>query len=42
VLPDVEMPEVGGFDVIRQIGPDRMPAVIFLTAYDEFAVRASR
>jgi two-component system LytT family response regulator len=40
VFLDVEMPEIGGFDVIRQIGPDRMPAVIFLTAYDEFAVQA--
>jgi two-component system LytT family response regulator len=37
---DVQMPEMDGFDVVRQIGSDRMPAVVFITAYDEFAVRA--
>lgn len=40
VFLDVQMPEVSGFDVVRQIGADAMPAVIFVTAYDEFAVRA--
>jgi two-component system LytT family response regulator len=40
VFLDVEMPEVGGFDVIRNVGPERMPDVIFLTAYDAFAVSA--
>ena len=37
---DVQMPEVDGFGVLREHGPERMPAVIFITAYDEFAVRA--
>jgi two-component system LytT family response regulator len=37
---DVQMPEVGGFDVIRRCTPARMPAVVFLTAYDQFAIRA--
>jgi two-component system LytT family response regulator len=37
---DVQMPELDGFDVLREIGPQQMPAVIFVTAYDEFAVRA--
>jgi two-component system, LytTR family, response regulator len=37
---DVQMPELDGFDVLREIGPQHMPAVIFVTAYDEFAVRA--
>jgi len=37
---DVQMPELDGFDVLREIGPRHMPAVIFVTAYDEFAVRA--
>jgi len=37
---DVQMPEMDGFDVLREIGPRHMPAVIFVTAYDEFAVRA--
>jgi two-component system LytT family response regulator len=40
IFLDVDMPEVGGFDVIRRVGPARMPDVIFLTAYDQFAVRA--
>ncbi len=37
---DVQMPELDGFDVLREIGAESMPAVIFVTAYDEFAVRA--
>jgi two-component system LytT family response regulator len=34
------MPEIGGFEVVRRTAPERMPAVVFLTAYDQFAVRA--
>ena len=37
---DVQMPEVDGFGVLRAHGTDRMPAVVFVTAYDEFAVHA--
>jgi len=37
---DVQMPEVGGFDVLEQLGPDAVPAVIFVTAYDQFALKA--
>lgn len=40
VFLDVQMPELTGFDVIQRRTPERMPAVVFLTAYDEFAVRA--
>jgi two-component system LytT family response regulator len=40
VLLDVQMPEVDGFAVVREWGVERMPAVIFVTAYDEFALRA--
>ena len=40
VFLDVQMPGLGGFDVIRQRTPDRMPAVVFLTAYDQFALSA--
>ena len=40
VFLDVQMPELDGFDVVRVRGPSRMPFVIFVTAYDEFAVRA--
>ncbi|MGH9648912.1 MAG: LytR/AlgR family response regulator transcription factor, partial [Terriglobales bacterium] len=37
---DVQMPEMDGFGVLQAIGPDRVPAVIFVTAYDEYALRA--
>jgi two-component system LytT family response regulator len=37
---DVQMPEMDGFAVLRARGADRMPAVVFVTAHDEFAVRA--
>jgi two-component system LytT family response regulator len=37
---DVQMPEIDGFDVLQAIGVDRVPAVIFVTAYDQFALRA--
>ena len=40
VFLDVQMPETDGFEVLRAYGPERMPAVIFVTAYDVFAVRA--
>ena len=40
VLLDVQMPGLDGFDVIREVGADRMPAVVFVTAYDEHALRA--
>ncbi|HKC63471.1 MAG TPA: response regulator [Pyrinomonadaceae bacterium] len=37
---DVQMPVLDGFGVLREIGAKQMPSVIFVTAYDEFAVRA--
>ena len=37
---DIQMPEIDGFDVLQAIGVDRVPAVIFVTAYDQFALRA--
>jgi two-component system, LytTR family, response regulator len=40
VFLDVQMPACDGFNVIQQIGADRMPAVVFVTAYDEYALRA--
>jgi len=40
VLLDIQMPEMDGFEVVRAVGADRMPAVIFVTAFDRFAVRA--
>ncbi|MCP3099908.1 LytTR family transcriptional regulator DNA-binding domain-containing protein [Myxococcus sp. K15C18031901] len=40
VFLDVQMPELDGFGLIREVGAERMPAVVFITAYDAFAVRA--
>jgi two-component system LytT family response regulator len=40
VFLDVQMPAVDGFGVIQQVGADRMPPVVFVTAYDEYALRA--
>ncbi|WP_340677998.1 LytTR family DNA-binding domain-containing protein [Paraglaciecola sp.] len=40
IFLDIKMPELSGFDVIQAIGLQRMPAVIFVTAFDEFAVKA--
>ncbi|NBB73077.1 MAG: response regulator [Bacteroidetes bacterium] len=40
VFLDVQMPGLDGFDVIEEIGPEQMPVVIFVTAYDEHALRA--
>src|SRR2546429_8369059 len=40
VFLDVQMPNLDGFDVVKEIGPKYMPLLIFVTAYDEFAVRA--
>jgi two-component system LytT family response regulator len=40
VFLDVQMPAMDGFDVIKTIGPERMPTVIFVTAYDQYALKA--
>ena len=40
VFLDVQMPELDGFGVVREWGVERMPPVIFVTAYDEFALKA--
>src|SRR5690349_4620381 len=37
---DIQMPGVDGFEVIKQRTVERMPAVVFLTAFDQFAIRA--
>ncbi|MBV9496668.1 MAG: response regulator transcription factor [Acidobacteria bacterium] len=37
---DIRMPGMDGFEVIRRRTPERMGAVVFLTAYDQFAIRA--
>ncbi len=40
VFLDVQMPKVGGFDVIKAVGVEAMPTVVFVTAYDQFALHA--
>ena len=40
VFLDLQMPGMDGFKVIETIGVDRMPPTVFVTAYDEYAVRA--
>ena len=40
VLLDIQMPRMDGFAVVDAIGADRMPEVIFVTAHDQYAVRA--
>jgi two-component system LytT family response regulator len=37
---DVQMPEVDGFEVLRRLGPDVVPAIVFVTAFDRYALRA--
>ena len=39
-LLDVQMPDLDGFGVIAEVGAERMPPVIFVTAYDAYALRA--
>jgi two-component system LytT family response regulator len=40
VFLDVQMPGKTGLDVVREIGPGAMPATIFVTAYDQYAIQA--
>jgi two-component system LytT family response regulator len=40
VFLDVQMPGATGFDVIEAVGPERMPLVVFVTAFDKYALRA--
>lgn len=42
VLLDVQMPDADGFDVIEAVGAETMPPVVFVTAYDQHALRAFR
>ena len=40
VFLDIKMPKINGFDVVNAVGSQHMPPVIFLTAYDEYAIEA--
>jgi two-component system LytT family response regulator len=37
---DVQMPELDGLELAQALGPDCKPAIVFITAYDEYALRA--
>ena len=40
VFLDIQMPEMDGFSVLEAVAPERLPLVIFVTAYDQYALRA--
>ena len=40
VFLDINLPEMSGFEIIETVGLNNLPYIIFITAYDEFAVRA--
>src|SRR5580765_1609864 len=40
VFLDVQMPDISGFEVLRNLEPGELPVVIFLTAYDQYALDA--
>ena len=40
VFLDIQMPGMNGFDVVRELRSDDLPAILFVTAYDEFAIDA--
>jgi two-component system LytT family response regulator len=40
VFLDIQMPGMDGFDVLRGLPPDDMPAIVFVTAFDDYAIKA--
>lgn len=40
VFLDIQMPETSGIDVVMQVGIERMPATVFVTAHEQYAVQA--
>jgi len=40
IFLDIQMPEMDGFDVLAQVGPDHIQAIIFVTAFDQYALKA--
>lgn len=40
VFLDIQMPEINGFEVLKHIETEQVPAIIFVTAYDEYALKA--
>jgi two-component system LytT family response regulator len=42
VFLDVQMPEVDGFDVVRRLDPENRPLIVFVTAFEQYALEAFR
>jgi len=40
VFLDVEMPKMNAFDMVQELDPGTMPEIVFVTAYDRYALRA--
>lgn len=40
VFLDIQMPRISGLEMVGMLDPNRMPHIVFLTAYDEYAVQA--
>ena len=40
VFLDIQMPGMSGFDVVRELGSGEVPAIVFVTTFDEFAIKA--
>lgn len=40
VFLDVQMPDLTGFEVLQELGAEKMPAVVFVTAFDQYALHA--
>jgi two-component system, LytTR family, response regulator len=42
VFLDIQMPDINGFEVVERIPPDILPVIVFVTAYDHYALEAFR
>lgn len=40
IFLDIQMPEIDGFDVLARVGPEKIHAIIFVTAFDQYALKA--
>jgi two-component system, LytTR family, response regulator len=40
LLLDIQLPDMDGFSVLKSLGPEQLPIVIFTTAYDQYAIKA--
>ncbi len=40
IFLDVQMPELNGFEVLNELGSEKLPVIIFVTAYDKYALKA--